>query len=108
MSGREPFKYYFFLHFEWIALISGLLLMAFLDPFSQAPSICPIDRLGFDFCPGCGLGKSIAFAARGNLSASFQSHPLGLFAILIILARIGSILRRNYEFKRTEKNEENI
>lgn len=107
MSGREPFKYYFFLHFEWIALISGLLLMAFLDPFSQAPSICPIDRLGFDFCPGCGLGTSIAYAARGNLTASFHSHPLGLFAILVIMARIGSIFRRNYEFKK-QKNEENI
>lgn len=103
MSDREPFKYYFFLHFEWIALISGLLLGAFLDPFSQASSICPIDRMGFDFCPGCGLGKSVAFAARGHLSASFQSHPLGLFAILVIVARIGSIFRRNYNFNQPKK-----
>lgn len=108
MSDIEPFKYYFFLHFEWIALISGLLLMAFLNPFSQAPSICPIDRMGFDFCPGCGLGKSIAFAARGNLSASFQSHPLGLLAIVAIVARIGSIFHRNYNFNNQRKNEENI
>ena len=103
MSGVEPFKYYFFLHFEWLALITGLLLMAVLDPFSQAPSICPIDRLGFDFCPGCGLGKSIAFAARGNLTASFQSHPLGIFAILVIGARLVSIFRRNLNFKKQRK-----
>lgn len=99
MSDREPFKYYFFLHFEWIALLSGLLLMAFLDPFSQTPSLCPVDRLGFDFCPGCGLGKSIAFAARGNLAASIESHPLGMFAILVIISRVGQIFYRNFNFK---------
>lgn len=108
MSDSEPFKYYFFLHFEWIALISGLLLMAFLDPFSQSSSICPVDRLGFDFCPGCGLGKSIAFAARGNFSASIQSHPLGFFAIVVIAVRIGTIFRRNYNLNNQRKNEENI
>ncbi len=108
MSGREPFKYYFFLHFEWIALLSGLLLMAFLDPFSQAPSLCPIERMGFDFCPGDGLGKSIAFAARGNLSASFHSHPLGIFAVLVILGRVGSIFHRNVKFKNQQKNEKSI
>lgn len=106
MSVTEAFRNYFFLHFEWIALISGLLLMILLDPFTQAPSICPLDRLGFDFCPGCGLGKSIAFAARGNVSASFQSHPLGLFAILVIISRIGSIFHRNYKFKKQAENEE--
>lgn len=79
--------------------------MALLDPLSQAPSFCLIDRLGFDFCPGCGLGKSVAFAARGNLTASVQSHPLGIISILVIIARIGSIFRRNNNLK-IEKNHE--
>jgi hypothetical protein len=108
MSGREPFKYYFFFHFEWIALLSGLILVALLDPFSQAASICPIDRMGFDFCPGCGLGRSVAFAARGNLEASLQSHPLGLFAIVVIVARIGAIFRRNYNINREKNHEKDI
>lgn len=107
MSDREPFKYYFFLHFEWIALLSGLLLMIFLDPYSQDPSICPIDRIGFDFCPGCGLGKSIAFAARGNIEASIQSHPLGLMAVIVIIVRVGSIFKRNFNFNKQIKNEKN-
>lgn len=108
MSGGEPFKYYFFLHFEWIVLLAGLLLMALLDPFGQAASLCPIDRLGFDFCPGCGLGKSVAFAARGDLTASLQSHPLGVLAILVIVARIGSIFRRNYNFTKEKNHEKDI
>lgn len=108
MSGGEPFKYYFFLHFEWIVLLSGLVLVALLDPFSQSASICPVDRLGFDFCPGCGLGKSVAFAARGNLSASLQSHPLGFFAIVMIITRIGSIFHRNYNLNKGKNNEKNI
>jgi len=108
MSGREPFKYYFFLHFEWIVFLTGLLLMILLDPLSQTASICPIDSLGFEFCPGCGLGKSIAFAVRGNLTASLQSHPLGIVAIFIILGRIGSIFRRNYKIIKENYHEENI
>lgn len=108
MSGREPFKYYFFFHFEWIALLSGLILVAILDPFSQVASICPIDRMGFDFCPGCGLGRSVAFAARGELAASLQSHPLGLFAIVVIIARIGAIFRRNYNINREKNHEKDI
>ncbi|NBC66301.1 MAG: DUF2752 domain-containing protein [Bacteroidetes bacterium] len=105
MSGREPFKYYFFFHFEWIALLSGLILVAVLDPFSQTASICPIDRMGFDFCPGCGLGRSVGFAARGELTASLQSHPLGLFAIVVIFIRIGTIFRRNYNINREMNHE---
>lgn len=108
MSDGEPFKYYFFLHFEWIVLLSGLLLMAFMDPFTQAASFCPIDRLGFDFCPGCGLGKSVALAARGYLSASLQSHPLGFLAIVVIIGRICSIYRRNYNLIKENNNEKDI
>lgn len=108
MSGGEPFKYYFFLHFEWIVLLSGLLLMFFLDPSTQAASFCPIDWLGFDFCPGCGLGKSVAFAARGEFSASLESHPLGFFAIAIIIGRVGSIFRRNYNLIKEKNHEKNI
>lgn len=108
MSDGEPFRYYFFLHFEWIALLSGLLLMIFMNPSTQAASFCPIDQLGFDFCPGCGLGKSMALAARGYLSASLQSHPLGLLAIAVIIGRIGSIYRRNYNLIKEKKNEKNI
>tara|TARA_R100001143_G_scaffold63603_2_gene73712 strand:- start:50811 stop:51152 length:342 start_codon:yes stop_codon:yes gene_type:complete len=98
----------FFLHFEWIVLLSGLLLMAFLDPFSNAPSYCILDRLGLNFCPGCGLGKSIAHTFRGDLHASMQAHPAGIFAILVIFGRVLSIFHRNHKYKKGVNHEENI
>ena len=99
MISKHTFRLYFFLHFEWIFLITGLILMALLDPLSNSVSICPLDLLGFEFCPGKGLGNSIALGFRGQLSASLQSHPAGLFAILMISARIATIFHRNYNFK---------
>lgn len=99
MTSKHTFRLYFFLHFEWIFLIAGLILMALLDPYNQSASICPLDLLGFEFCPGKGLGNSIALGVRGQLSASLQTHPAGLFAILMISARIVTILHRNYNFK---------
>lgn len=100
MNLFGSFKNLFFLHFEWLALATGLILMALLDPLSQASTLCPIERLGFSYCPGEGLGKSVSHAFRGNLKASFYTHPAGIAAILIITGRIFSIFRRNYNFKK--------
>lgn len=101
MKKTETFKRLFFLHFEWVALAAGLILMALLDPAEPAASFCPIDRIGLQFCPGEGLGKSIAFAFRGDLTASVASHPAGIAAIFIMTGRITSILHRNYKINHT-------
>ncbi|TVR29623.1 MAG: DUF2752 domain-containing protein [Balneolaceae bacterium] len=93
----------FYLHFEWLALSIALVAMAMLNPESTANSICPLDLLGFENCPGDGLGKSMAFSFRGKISESFQAHPAGLPAILIIMTRIGSIFKRNLQFSKTEE-----
>lgn len=108
MNKSRSFQEAFFLHFEWVVLATGLILMAFLDPFSQAESFCPVHRFGFDFCPGCGLGKSIAFIFRGEFVTSIQAHPAGLPAVLIIFSRIGSIFYRNHNYNKGEKDEKNI
>lgn len=108
MRSINSLKKYFFLHFEWMVLLTGLLLMAFLDPFSNSPSFCAVDRLGFDFCPGCGLGKSIAHTFRGNIPASLEAHPAGMFATIIIFGRVLSILHRNHKYNKGDKHEENI
>ena len=77
--------------------------MAMLNPESSANSICPLDLLGFEYCPGDGLGRSMAFSFRGMISDSLQAHPAGLPAILIIMTRIGSIFKRNLKFSKTEE-----
>ncbi|MEX2462709.1 MAG: DUF2752 domain-containing protein [Balneolaceae bacterium] len=104
LSLKATLNEYFFLHFEWVALTTGLLLMALLDPFSDAESLCILSRLGFEYCPGCGLGTSVSHIFRGEFFASIQANPVGLFAVLIIPARVVSIFHRNYNYKkRTNK-----
>jgi len=51
-------------------------------------SFCFFKFLGIKFCPGCGLGHSISFLFHGDLQRSFSAHPLGIFAVAIILHRI--------------------
>lgn len=68
--------------------------MAAMDPHgTHLFSLCPLDAMGVSFCPGCGLGHSVAFLVRGELSASLQAHPLGLPAVLILLAHVGRLVR---------------
>lgn len=56
-------------------------------------SFCLFKFLGIPFCPGCGLGHSISFLLHGNLYASFSAHPLGIFAVPVILFRIYKLSR---------------
>jgi hypothetical protein len=80
---------YFRKYFELTAWILALTLLAFMDPTTDPHySLCPLKFIGFKFCPGCGLGHSISYLFRGNFKASFECHPLGLFALIIIGTRI--------------------
>jgi hypothetical protein len=89
-------KIWAFVGFEESVWICGLFYLIFINaPEISHFTICPIANLGFDFCPGCGLGNSISYLFRGNLEASFNSHPLGIFALLIIIIRIISLIKNN-------------
>lgn len=35
-------------------------------------------------CPGCGLGHAVAYLFRGEVLLSFQTHPLGPLAVVIL------------------------
>ncbi len=74
---------------EALIWILGLAALAFYDPVNDTHfSLCPLDNLGFSFCPGCGLGRSISHLFRGDFILSFNTHPLGIFAVLILLHRV--------------------
>jgi hypothetical protein len=76
--------------------ILGLFYLAVINSQSEEHfTICPLANLGLDFCPGCGLGNSISYIFKGDFIASFQSHPLGIFALLIIILRIITIIKNN-------------
>jgi len=79
--------------FIWII---GMVYLAFRPiSYSTHFTVCPLNNLGFDFCPGCGLGNSISLLITGDFMASFYSHPLGTFAFTIIIARIISVIINN-------------
>jgi len=51
-------------------------------------SICPLNLLGADWCPGCGLGHSINLVFKGEIRTSIEMHPLGIPTIFILVNRI--------------------
>ena len=77
----------------WILGLAYLLLIH--SPGETHFTICPLSNLGFEFCPGCGLGNSISYFFKGDFISSFHSHPLGIFALLIIIFRIFTIIKNN-------------
>lgn len=79
---------------EAVIWIVGLSAMALMTPEgNHLLTLCPLDALGFSFCPGCGLGHAVAYLARGQLEASFQAHPLGIPAVVILVHHVGRLLR---------------
>lgn len=73
---------------ELIFWITALIILATMNLEGNHLSLCPISQLGFEFCPGCGIGHSIGFLFHGNLEASFEAHPLGIFALVMLTYRI--------------------
>ena len=102
-SAQRKFQLYFILknYFKIVGLeatiwIIGLSYLAFFSPVNETHfTICPLKNAGIDFCPGCGLGHSITQIFHGNFIQSFNTHPLGFFAILVIIHRIYSLIKKN-------------
>lgn len=84
----------FNIHFEWVALATGILLMVALNPYlDNGASWCLFDLLGFAFCPGEGLGHSIAYTVRGDLANALQANIMGPASLLVITGRICYLLK---------------
>ena len=67
----------------------GLLALALLPVPEHAHfTVCPLYHLGFSWCPGCGLGRSVSLLFHGQAMRSLQAHPLGIFAVVILSFRI--------------------
>jgi Protein of unknown function (DUF2752) len=85
------FKRKYFELFSWLFSLTALAVM---QPTTDSHySLCLFKMLGWQFCPGCGLGHSISWFFHGNVRASLSAHPLGIFAIFVILSRIFTLLR---------------
>ena len=81
---------------EAVIWMSGLIALAFVDPSQTSHvTICPIAYFGFDFCPGCGLGRSIAWLFHGSLKNSFSAHPLGIVTLVVLVHRIIQLINNH-------------
>lgn len=78
---------------ELIFWCFALISLWQLDPNGAHYSLCPLYHLGVDWCPGCGLGRSMSLLMKGELWASWKLHPLGGFALAVIIYRIFEILK---------------
>jgi len=67
-----------------------------MNPEGSHFTLCPLQLLGFDFCPGCGLGRSCALLLNGQFEDSFYMHPMGIFSIPVIVFRIIQLLRNRF------------
>lgn len=84
-------------YFELIFWITSMTMLALMQPGSDHYfSLCIFKMAGINFCPGCGLGHSISYLFHGNIQASFSSHPLGIFAVIIILFRVYKLLQLHF------------
>lgn len=81
-------------HFELLCWTGALLALFFLSETKSETSLCVFTAVGFGHCPGCGIGHAIHFALRGQLVESFNHHPLGIFAVLIIFNRARILLKQ--------------
>jgi hypothetical protein len=91
-------SFFRFLRFNLEAFIwlTALILLAFMNPENTQQTLCLWHHTGFDSCPGCGLGHSISAAFHGKILESFNFHPFGLFAILILVLRIVRVFSQNF------------
>lgn len=86
---------------ELIIWCAALIALAVIEPTHEAHfTICPLANLGFDFCPGCGLGMSISYLLHFDVVQSFHTHPLGIAAFVVLVLRIISIIRLNIKINR--------
>jgi hypothetical protein len=79
---------------ELLFWIGSLIAILILDPHSGSHlSLCPLSQLGFEWCPGCGLGRSMNLLAHGDFKASWSMHPLAILAYAVIFHRIWRLVK---------------
>ena len=87
---------------EGYTWLSALLILAIVNMESAHFTLCPFNNLGIGFCPGCGLGRSIHHFIRLDFTGSFNVHPFGGVAFLVLLYRIFLLAKNSMrQFKTT-------
>ncbi len=82
--------------FIWLGAI---LFLALNNPACQHYTLCPFHNLGIEYCPGCGLGRSIGFLFRLDIISSVLAHPLGIPALILLIYRAVDVLKKKSTFQ---------
>jgi hypothetical protein len=84
---------------EAMIWLLGLILLALLNPNNNQAlfSLCIFHHIGWENCPGCGLGTSIALIFRGDFYNSIQTHALGIPTLIILVHRIIVLSINHYQ-----------
>jgi len=56
-------------------------------------TLCIFSWLGIDYCPGCGIGRSIHAALHFDWQTSWHYHWFGIPALGILFLRMGKLLK---------------
>ena len=79
---------------EAIFWLSAFIYLTYINPYTPKHlDFCLFSLAGIDNCPGCGLGKSISMIFHGDFIGSFDAHPLGIPAIILIFRRIYKLIK---------------
>ncbi len=82
------------LDFEAVFWLTAFAYLAFINPYAPKHlDFCLFSLVGIENCPGCGLGKSISMIFHGDFAGSFNAHPLGIPAIILIVKRIYKLIK---------------
>ena len=79
---------------ELIVWIGALMSLGLSDPADHHYTLCPLANLGFSWCPGCGLGRSITAILHLDLLGSIHSHWFGIPAFIILVNRIWQLSQK--------------
>ncbi|MCF8262277.1 MAG: DUF2752 domain-containing protein [Melioribacteraceae bacterium] len=83
---------------ELFLWIGALIYLFSINPYSEAHlNLCFYNLVGFESCPGCGLGKSVSLLFTGEFYDSFGQHWLGLPALLLIVHRIAVLALKSID-----------
>lgn len=73
----------------------GLVLLMFVSPADDGPTLCPFALCTGTACPGCGMTRAASALVRGDVGAAMTLHPLvPLIAIQLAGGWVWYLLRR--------------
>jgi hypothetical protein len=103
MSDKEfkTARIFFAHNLEAFICITAIIYFA-LTPIHSGThfTICPLSLAGFEYCPGCGLGRSMILLLHGQIADSIHMHPLSVFALGILVIRIVIVFINYFKFQK--------